>query len=754
MSIVYNSQNKVFTLNTKNSSYQMQIGRYGHLFHLYYGKSLLDGETAEHAITVACAAYTPYAHDSQEERVQPNIAPQEFSCYGVGDYKSDCIHAVFADGSQSIDLRYESHRIFDGKPTLNGLPATYFGTTEAESLEIILKDTVTDLRVALLYTIADGYDAVMRSAKIINDTDSSIYLESALTGCLDIQDNGYELIRFMGRATMERMIERDPLKEGRLTVESTQGVSSHSANPFVVLCEPHTNEYSGDCYGISLVYSGNFAITADVSPMDHTRIAVGINPKGFRFMVEAGDSFQTPEMVMVYSDEGFNKMSQCYHAMYREHLCRGYYKDHRRPILINSWEALIFDFDSDKIVDLAKSSAECGIELLVLDDGWFGVRNDDSSSLGDWYANEEKLNGTLAQLVDRVNAEGLKFGLWFEPEMISENSDLYRAHPDWCLRCPDRSPALGRGQLVLDMSRQEVVNYLDETISKVLSSANIEYVKWDMNRPLTDVYSKALPAERQGEVFHRYMLGVYDLLERLTAKFPKVLFEGCASGGGRFDAGMLYYTPQIWCSDDSEPSNRTFIQYATSFSYPMSMISAHVSPSPNHQTGRVTPLKTRGVVAMTGSFGYELNIALLSEEEKEEIREQVDYYKKNQDIFQFGKYYRLTNPYESNVVSWQYVSQSGDKSIMAVEWQRFPIAPHPFCVKLKGLEKNAKYKVTVDTTKPFVVETKLDDERRGNFVKNRIVGKEFSGNVLMNVGLRFYYMKEDYTAFFIEIEKI
>lgn len=754
MSIFYNNQNKVFTLNTKNSTYQMQIGKYGHLFHLYYGKPLFEGETAEHAVTLSCAAYNPYAYDTEAERVQPNIAPQEFSCFGVGDYKSDCIHAVFKDGSQALDLRYESHRIFSGKPALKGLPATYFDNNEAESLEIVLKDTVTDLRVALLYTLTDGYDAVIRSAKIINNTKDSVFLETALTGCLDIQEDGYELIRFMGRATMERMIERQPLTEGKLIAESIQGVSSHSANPFAVLCRPNTDEYSGECYGISLVYSGNFIISADVSPMDYTRIAVGINPKGFRYMVPAGDSFQTPEMVMVYSDNGFNDMSQCYHSLYREHLCRGYYKTHRRPILINSWEALIFDFDSDKIVDLAKSSAECGIELLVLDDGWFGVRNDADCSLGDWYANEEKLNGSLAQLVDRVNAEGLKFGLWFEPEMVSENSDLYRAHPDWCISCPDRKPALGRMQLVLDMSRPEVVDYLDDTISKVLSSANIEYIKWDMNRPLSDVYSKGLPPERQGEVYHRYMLGVYDLLERLTSKFPKVLFEGCASGGGRFDAGMLYYTPQIWCSDDSEPSNRTFIQYASSFSYPMSMISAHVSPSPNHQTGRVTPLKTRGVVAMTGSFGYELNIALLSNEEKDEIREQVEYYKKNQDIFQYGKYYRLTNPYENNVVSWQFVSPDGNRSIMAVEWQRFPIAPHPFCVKLKGLEKDAKYRVTVDTTNPFVAETKIDNDRRGNFVKNRIVGKEFTGNVLMNIGLKFHYMKEDYTAFFVEIDKI
>lgn len=754
MSIIFNEEAKAFTLNTKSSTYQMQVGLYGHLLHLYYGEPLFENEFADHTINVNSGCFTTFVYESIKDRYQTRMIPHEFSCYGVGDFRTDCIRPVFGDGSQAVDLRYESYRIFKGKPSLTGLPATYFNDDEAESLEIILKDTATELRVALLYTISKDYDAVIRSARIINNTESDIYLESALTGCLDFQDDGFELMRFMGRINMERMVERDLLKPGKLSVESLQGVSSHCANPFAVLCRPETGEFSGDCYGISLVYSGNFSITAEVTPMDYTRVTAGINPKGFRYKVPKGDSFQTPEMVLVYSNEGFSKMSRCYHDMYTEHLCRGYYKNHRRPVLINSWEAMVFDFNSDKIVELAKSSAECGIELLVLDDGWFGVRNWDDCSLGDWYPNEEKLQGTLGQLAKRVNDEGLKFGLWFEPEMISENSDLYRAHPDWCLRCPNRTPTLGRNQLVLDMSRKEVVDYLDEVMSKVLSNANIEYIKWDMNRPLTDVYSAVLPADRQGEVFHRYMLGVYDLLERLITKFPYILFEGCSSGGGRFDAGMLYYTPQIWTSDDSEPSNRTFIQYATSFGYPMSMITAHVSPSPNEQTCRVTPLKTRGVVAMTGSFGYELNISLLSQEEKEEIKEQVEYYKANQEIFQFGDYYRLTNPYENNVVSWQYVAKDGKKSIMAVEWQRYPIAPHPFKIKLKGLEANAKYRVKVDTLTPFTAEGHKGMAKRGDFVRNKITDKVFSGNMLMNVGLMFHYMREDYSSFFVEIEKV
>ncbi len=736
MRISFNEEKRIFDIRTENSTYQMAVHKSGHLVHNYYG-STIHGDVGISTIDFGMNA-TPYYVCGDKKYYRPNLACQEYSVYGTGDYRSSCLHAVFADGSQAADLKYESHRIFEGKPSLSGLPATYFDNGEVTTLEITLKDCVKDLRVVLLYSVADGFDAVIRSSRIVNNTGEPVYLESALTGCLDFTDGDRDFVTFGGRPLDERVFTRHPLKQGKVSVESNRGISSHNANPFSILCSKNTDETTGECYGMSLLYSGNFVASAELDEARQTRVVMGINPTGFRFKLENNDEFQAPEMVLCYSNEGFGKMSRCYHKLYREHLCRGYYKDHRRPVLINSWEAFIFDFTSEDLVGLAKNSADCGIEMLVLDDGWFGERNNDDCSLGDWFANEEKLGGTLGELAERINEQGLKFGLWFEPEMVSKRSKLFENHPDWWLCCPDREPVVGRSQYVLDMSRKDVRDYLFDTISAVLSSANIEYVKWDMNRPLSDVYSAVLPADRQGEVYHRYVLGLYELMERLLTAFPKVLFEGCASGGGRFDAGMLYYTPQIWCSDNSEASERTYIQYNSSFGYPMSCISAHVSPCPNHQTGRTTPMKTRGVVGMTGSFGYELDIGILSDDEKKQICEQVAFYKEHYDLLSKGEYYRLTNPYESNTVAWAFVSEDKTQALTGVFTRKYIANPAPYRVRLAGLDPKALYSVTVDGEK---------------------IEEALSGDLLINAGIAFTFPtkdseKADYGAFFIELKKV
>lgn len=729
MSIKYLEENRVFSLETANTSYQLKIGEEGYLRHLYYGKRFAAGDADTGGLAEG-AAYLPCPSD---HGAAPGVIPMEYSFSGSGDYRTPCISARLENGGTALDLRYESHKIFAGKPKLARLPATYFENDEAESLEIVLKDRFSDFRVALAYTVVEEYDAVMRSAKIINNSGGKAVLSSALTLCLDYPDSDYDFIRFEGKVTMERVPERAHLKSGKTVCDSSQGISGHSANPFAIICSPGANEDFGECCGFALIYSGNFAVTGEVDPLGQARVTMGINPAGFSYTLENGEELQLPEAVLSYSAEGFHRMSDNFHRLFRQHLCRGVYKDKRRPILVNSWEAFIYDFDTDKLVKLAEESAKLGIEMLVVDDGWFGERTDDDRSLGDWYPNEKKLGSTLNELVKRVNEKGLKFGLWMEPEMISENSALYRKHPDWCISCPGREPSVCRNQLVLDMSRVEVVDYVYSVIAALLDNANIEYLKWDMNRPLCDVYSPSLPADRQGEVPHRYMLGVYDLLERLNKNYPNLLIEGCASGGGRFDAGMLYYEPQIWCSDNSDPSERIYIQYNTSFAYPLSTVSAHISPSPNHANGRATPLKARATVAMTGSFGYELDVGALSNEEKQEIKAQTEFYKNHYELFSKGEYYRLNDPYKDNFAAWQYVSPDKKKAFVGALRKLAHNNSLPFIVKLRGLDASLFYRVIINGEE---------------------YEKPLSGSALMYAGLRFAYTKSDYEAFSVEIYSI
>lgn len=734
MSIAYDHSIRVFTLHTRHTTYQMQVNPLGQLLHLYYGDRF-DAGNAAHLIGDSGAIFCPEPGELSlgERGYAANILPQEYPAAGTGDYRPVCLRASFADGGGSVALRYVSHTVRRGKPPLEGLPGLYFDDEEVDSLLVTMADAVTGLRVELQYAVAEAYDVVTRSARIVNDTGTSLYLEAALSCCLEFLTADYHLIRFLGRPLMERQMVRTPLTQGEMVAGSRFGVSSHQANPFAILCAPQATETGGDCYGVSLLYSGSFVINAAVDMFDQTRLTIGIHPEGFRYRLAPGEAFQTPEAVLCYSNEGLGLLSRRYHRVFREHLCRGRYRDGPRPLLVNSWEAVLYDFDAERLLAIADQAAEVGIELLVIDDGWFGKRDDDQSSLGDWVVNEAKLKQPLRYLSDRLHAKGMKLGLWFEPEMVSEDSDLYRHHPDWCLHVPGRPPCRGRNQLVLDMSRDEVVDYLRQAMSAILVEGGIDYVKWDMNRPLTDIWSAALPADLQGEVAHRYVLGVYRLLESMVTAFPHILFEGCASGGGRFDAGMLYYTPQIWCSDNSDAMDRLLIQYNTSFGYPVSCMGSHVSPCPNHQVGRTTPLKTRSVVAMAGTFGYEMDLCTLTGEEKALVRAQVAAYKRYAAVIRQGDYYRLTDPYKDGPVAWQFVSPDRRVSLVGCVLRLVKPNARPVLFRLQGLDPLGQYRLVID-----------GEEQ----------AKPLSGETLMKAGLVREYIKEDYVGCLIELTRV
>ena len=641
MGIIYCEKDRTFTLQTKNTTYQMQVDRYGFLLHLYYGKKT-DG-CMEYLLTYYDRGFSGNPYDAGEDRTYSmDTLPQEFPCYGNGDFRSTAFAVENADGSMSCDLRYKSHVILDGKYNLEGLPAVYASEEEARTLEILMEDPVTGVKVVLLYGVLPAQDIITRSVSVKNESSGKIYLNKIESASLDFLYGDYELLTFYGRHAMERNVQRVPVVHGTQKIGSVRGTSSHQYNPMMILAEKETTEDKGNCYAMSFVYSGCFQGEVLKDQLNQTRMMLGLQEEAFRYPLETGEMFQAPEVILSYSSEGMNRLSQNLHHCIRQHICRGKYKEEIRPILINSWEAAYFDFTGDTIYELAKAAKEVNIDMLVMDDGWFGKRDDDNSGLGDWFVNEKKLGGTLGNLIKGINDLGVKFGIWIEPEMVSEDSDLYRKHPDWALTVPGRNPVRSRNQLVLDFSRKEVVDEIYDQICKVLDQGNIEYVKWDMNRSLMDVYSSV--TRDQGRVLHDYVLGLYDFLERLVQRYPNLLIEGCSGGGGRFDAGMMYYTPQIWCSDNTDAIDRLRIQYGTSFGYPVSVVGSHVSAVPNHQTGRKTPLHTRGVVAMSGTFGYELNLMKLSEEEKQEIREQIAEYKSYAPIIQNGLYYRLSNP--------------------------------------------------------------------------------------------------------------
>lgn len=664
----------------------------GHISHLYWGRKL-KADNLEYFFRRRC--FGSFCADTDNiSGFQLELIPQECPTFGATDLRSPSLEFQYEDGTSATDLRYKSHRIYEGKQRLSGLPAVYVESEEeATSLEITLVDSLKNLEVVLTYNVFENFDAITRSLKIVNNSGEKINIERVLSANVDFTTDEFDFIQLSGSWGRERHILRNPLRSGSQAIESRRGASSHAQNPFMALCSKDANEEYGDVYGFNLVYSGNFLANVEVDMYRNARAQIGINPFDFKWLLESKEEFQAPEVVLVYSSKGLNGMSQIYHNLYRKRLCRGNYRDKVRPILINNWEATYFDFNEVKIKEIAKEASKLGMELFVLDDGWFGNRNDDKSSLGDWFVNEEKLKGGLSKLAKDINNMGLKFGLWFEPEMISPISKLYEKHPNWCIHIPGRTRSQARSQLILDLSMKEVCDYIIESVSKILESANISYVKWDMNRNMTEVGSLELTSERQRETAHRYILGLYRVMEEITSRFPNVLFESCSGGGGRFDPGMLYYMPQTWTSDDTDAIERLKIQFGTSMVYPPISMGCHVSAVPNHQANRTTPLETRGVSAMAGNFGYELDITKLSEEEKEELKEQISLYKEIRGTVQFGTLYRLKSPFNSNEVAWMMISE--DKNEVVVSYVRqWALVNESFSnLKLTALDKDSEYEI-------------------------------------------------------------
>lgn len=720
MAITFNETTRIFTLTTAHTTYQMQADAQGYLLHLYYG-ARTAGEM-DYLLNYGDRGFSGNPNSAGSDRTYSlDALPQEYPSLGTGDFRNYALNIENANGSQCCNPVYITHEIAAGKYTLKGLPFVRAEENEAETLKIILEDPVTKVELHLLYGVLEKEDIITRSVIIKNAGKAPVTVKKAQSACLDFLHGDYDLIKFHGRHAMERNMERMPVSHESTRIGSRRGTSSHQYNPGVILAGKNTNEDSGSCYGMLFVYSGNFLVEAEKDQYDQTRIQMGLTDELFAYHLEAGAEFTVPEVILSYTNKGLSRLSQQYHHCIMNHICQGKYVHANRPVLINSWEAAYFDFTGDTIVELAKEAKALGIDMVVMDDGWFGKRNDDNSSLGDWYVNEEKLGGTLTKLIERVNAEGVKFGIWIEPEMVSEDSDLYREHPDWAITIPGRKPVRSRNQLVLDFSRKEVRDEIFKRICAVLDQGNVEYIKWDMNRSLADIYAP--------NVTYDYVLGVYDFLEKLTNRYPDILIEGCSGGGGRFDAGMLYYTPQIWCSDNTDAINRTRIQYGTSFFYPVAAMGSHVSAVPNHQTGRVTSMHTRGVAAMSGTFGYELNPALLNAKEKAEIRAQLAQYREYQELIREGDYYRLSNPFQDNFAAWMVVSDDRSKALVSVIRLTAEANPPAAYVTLKGMEEDA-------------------------FYREKTTGKVYPGAALMEAGILLPAAVSEYEAYQIELERV
>ncbi len=692
MNITFNEKDRSFKIDTDNTSYIIGIAdEEAFIGHVYYGSKVEDEPL--YLMRTGEPPFVP-SRNNRDRGSFMDTFPCEYPGNGLGDYREGAIEIVDDGGYSAVGLTYDGYEINDGKPRLTGLPATFENeTSKAKTLIIYASDKVTGLKAELMYSIFEGSDAIVRSVKIINSSDKDIFLTKVMSASLDMDSEDFELLTLHGSWARERQIDQRPIGYGKTSVGSVKGESSHQEHPFMALVEKGATQERGRVYGFSFVYSGNFLAQAEKSQFDSVRVMMGINPGNFKWQLRPGESFQAPEVVMVYSDEGLGKMSRTYHDLYREHLIRSPYKDRERPILINNWEATYFDFNTDKLLDIAREAKKSGIEMLVMDDGWFGGRKDDNSSLGDWNVNEEKLPGGLKYLVDEVNKIGLKFGIWMEPEMISPDSDLYRAHPDWAIQIPGREGTRSRNQFVLDLSRPEVVEHTWNSIKNVLSSANIEYLKWDMNRQITDIGSFGLNKENMGELSHRFVMAVYELQDRLIQEFPNLLLENCSGGGARFDPGMLYFGPQIWCSDDTDAIERLGIQEGTALVYPLSSMGAHVSDCPNHTVGRVTPFETRGHVALAGTFGYELDITKIPEEDRVMISEQTAMYHKYNKLVRSGDYYRVAS-YRENGYYDCYGVVSKDKSEALYTFVQVKGRPnyHSRLIRLSGLDPDKKYR--------------------------------------------------------------
>ena len=729
MSIRIDHETGLITLHTLHTSYQMWADGQGVVHHLYYGPAIGGSDLRGLEFYSDCGfSPQPAGMDRQRDYSLDTLC-QEYTGSGVGDYRIGCLRLAGPDGSRAADLRFVSAEAVPGKYALPGLPAACAEDGACETLRLKLRDAVHGLTVTLLYGVFAQADVITRAALLENEGSGPIRLDKAASACLDLPFGPWELIHFHGRHCMERQPERVPLSHNIQTLRSARGASSHQHNPFAILAAPHTTEEAGECLGAMLVWSGNFKIECEVSQMQSTRLVAGVSDDDFSWTLEPGGQFAAPEVLFCYSDQGLSELSARYHRFLQRHIIRSPWRDKPRPILINNWEATYMDFDAQRIWDIARQARDLGVEMLVLDDGWFGERSDDSSGLGDWQFNEKKLGCTFDQLIGRVREMGLLFGLWIEPEMVCANTALYAAHPDWALTIPGRAPATGRSQLVLDLGRPEVVDYLYNLFHRLLAEHDIAYIKWDMNRNLTDVYSRALPPERQGEAAYRYMLGLYSLLDRLTRDFPQVLFEGCAGGGGRFDAGMLCYCPQIWCSDDTDAIHRIKIQYGTSFGYPPCAMGSHISASPNHQTGRSTLLSTRAVVAMAGTFGYELDLQKLTADEKEMVKAQIVRYKQLQPLLLEGRCERLTDAVtDTCFTAWQFTAPDRSRAAVSVVVIDPQANPWPIHIRLRGLDPQALY-------------------------HESLTERVYTGAALCHAGLTLPIMQGDYPAVQIMIER-
>ena len=704
MPITFDEKRKIFKLDTLDSTYAIGI-REGYLIHLYYGKKIPDDNLLDLPFRGYFATISPKNVHVDDYKFSLDVQPMEYSCNGSGDYRLAALSIKDSMGRTTTDIRYLDHKIYDGKPKLKGLPATYCNDdSEAQTLELVTVDSFTGAKVTLYYTAFANYSVVTESVKVENTGKETFEIEKVASCCVNFPSMDYNMINLSGVWSRERRVITRHLAHGIQSVASKRGSSSHNHNPFVALVDDKGGEDFGDAFGFNLVYSGNFSADIETDYLDCTRLVMGINPIDFTWVVEPGDEFQSPEVVMVYSDSGMGKMSRTFHDLYNNNLIRGEWKNKKRPLLINSWEGSGFDFDQETLVRYAKEAKKLGIELLVMDDGWFGHRDSDNSSLGDWFVNESKLKGGLTKLIKRVNAEGVQFGIWYEPEMISEDSELYKAHPDWCVHVEGREQSPARQQYVIDMTRQDVRDCIFNQMYDVLSKNNIAYLKWDYNRAITEPASVMLDARHSKEFFHRFILGTYELMDRITSAFPHILFESCAGGGGRFDAGMLYYMPQAWASDNTDPIERLTIQFGTTMCYPASSMGAHVSACDR------TGIETKAAVAMAGTFGYELDPKEMSEEDKEKVKEQVKNYHRYYNVIHFGDLYRIIAPTDDEFkCAWEYVAKDKSEALLTVVIKNR--APHDFLlIKMKGLDPEKMYRDETD-------------------------GEIYSGALLMNAGI-------------------